>query len=152
MNSTKNTKNREKAHRRHSFVVLRNRALLLLPLVVIVVLVVYFSAGSLQHAKRRFDSSVYPRTYAAYVEKESAAYHLEPSMVYAVIKQESNFDPKCVSRAGAIGLMQLMPDTFSWLIQNDSSSVASQKTYTDEDLYDPQINIHYGCKYRLNFV
>ena len=45
------------------------------------------------------------------IRKAARRYRLEPALVKAVIRAESNFEPKVVSHAGAIGLMQLMPQT-----------------------------------------
>lgn len=89
----------------------------------------------------RFQKSIYPLRYAEYVEKYAQEYHLEPALVYAVIRSESNFDAGARSRSGALGLMQMMPDTFNWLqeIQKD--------TYSEEDLFRPEVNIRYGCRY-----
>ena len=69
-------------------------------------------------------------------------YHLSPALVLAVIKTESEFHPRAVSRAGAMGLMQLMPDTFFYL--------AKEKLGEDRkinELFDPSVNLHYGCYY-----
>lgn len=49
--------------------------------------------------------------YEAFIHRMSAKYRVEPALIKAVIKAESNFDPSAVSRKGAIGLMQLMPAT-----------------------------------------
>ena len=63
-------------------------------------------------------------------------------LVLAVIRSESDFRPNAVSEAGACGLMQLMPETFSFL----------QKSAFDEQLpsnaiFDPAVNIRYGTYY-----
>jgi soluble lytic murein transglycosylase len=53
----------------------------------------------------------YPQPYRDIVSAVEARYHLPPSLVHAVMRQESNFRPAVVSPVGAIGLMQLMPNT-----------------------------------------
>ena len=57
----------------------------------------------------------------------------------AVIKCESGFDPEAVSPVGARGLMQLMPETFGWLQSKTGETLA------DDDLFDPSVNVRYGC-------
>jgi soluble lytic murein transglycosylase len=90
-----------------------------------------------------FMKRAYPLAYTETVAKEAMANHLEPALVYSVIKAESNFDADAKSRAGAIGLMQLTPDTFDWL----QTKLKSDTKYTAEDLSNPEINIRYGCKF-----
>lgn len=67
------------------------------------------------------------------IARHSRAHRLHPALIRAVIKTESDFDPLAVSRAGAIGLMQLMPQTALRLEVRDS--------------YNPDENIGGGTKY-----
>ena len=50
--------------------------------------------------------NLYPTEYSEYVYKYSEEYNLDPLLVFAIIKAESNFDPNSVSDSNAMGLMQ----------------------------------------------
>ena len=58
----------------------------------------------------------YPREYSEYVDKAARDYDLEPALIYAVIRTESHFDPNAKSNVGAYGIMQVMPESFEWLM------------------------------------
>ena len=87
----------------------------------------------------------HPKTYEETVVRYAAEYNVPSSVVFAVIKCESNFDPAAVSSAGAIGLMQLMPDTYEWLCEKTGDICITAM------LYDPTTNIKYGT-YLLSFL
>lgn len=83
-----------------------------------------------------------PETYAKYVKTYAERFDVPEHVIYAVIEVESDFDADAVSDAGAVGLMQLMPDTFKWLTQ----SILFE--YCDVGLrYDPETNIRHGTCY-----
>lgn len=85
------------------------------------------------------EKNAYPREYAEYVEVYSQKYGVPESLVFAVIHTESGFDSGAVSSAGAVGLMQMMPDTFAWL----TDEILFEHLESGM-LYDPETNIKYG--------
>lgn len=114
---------------------------ILIPLVLLIVSTVMNSG-----ATKEFTKSLYPIKYESYVEKAAKEYNVDICLVYGVIRNESNFNPDIVSNAGAIGLMQIMPDTFTWL-QNYRENFEPKKILDSDKLYDPKINIDYGTYY-----
>ncbi|EFB76630.1 lytic transglycosylase domain-containing protein [Subdoligranulum variabile] len=82
----------------------------------------------------------YPIQYAEYVTYYADKYDIDPLMLYAFIRTESNFDPMADSDAGARGLMQITEVTFDWI----KSKIAPTEDLTFEDLYDPETNIRFG--------
>lgn len=82
----------------------------------------------------------YPIEYAEYVTYYADKYEIDPLMLYAFIRTESNFDPMADSDAGARGLMQITEVTFDWI----KSKIAPTEDLTFEDLYDPETNIRFG--------
>ena len=85
----------------------------------------------------------YPIKYQESVSITAEKYNLEPSLVYSIIRCESGFKEDAQSHAQAIGLMQVMPDTFSWLKNSDDSL----PDVDVEMLYETATNIEYGCYY-----
>lgn len=85
-----------------------------------------------------FLRKTHPQKYAESVEKYAAEYDVPESVVYAVIKTESGFTPDAVSLKGAIGLMQITPDTFDWLCSKTGDEANALL------LYEPDTNIRYG--------
>lgn len=82
----------------------------------------------------------YPLKYYEYIKTYSKMYDVPQHVICAVIDTESGFDSNAVSSKGAIGLMQITPDTFRWLCEY--TNIGGE--YDVSALYDPQINIKYG--------
>ena len=90
---------------------------------------------------------LYPYKYKEIVDKYSYEYNLDPFLVLAVIKTESNFNTDAESSKGAKGLMQIMDSTGEWI----GSKVEIDK-FNANMLYDPEINIEFGCWYLNNLL
>lgn len=90
---------------------------------------------------------VYPIHYRDEIEAAATANHVDPLLIAAIIRVESNYRAKSESHKGAIGIMQLMPDTANWLMERDSSLAS----YRNKDITDPAVNIQLGAHY-LNYL
>jgi soluble lytic murein transglycosylase-like protein len=77
-----------------------------------------------------------------HIEQAAKAYGVDAHLLQAVVKVESNFDTYAVSRAGAIGLMQIMPATAIAV-----TGLRGTKQSLKEQLQDPAINVHAGALY-----
>lgn len=94
----------------------------------------------------RMDLSRYPMTYAPEIRAAAAEFSLDPAYVASVVLAESSFDAEAVSSAGAIGLMQIMPDTGEWI-----AGKLEDEPFDVQRLYQPEVNLRYGCWY-LRFL
>ena len=86
--------------------------------------------------------TVYPLEYEGAITTSARRNDLDPALVAAVIYAESRFDPQARSSHGAVGLMQLLPETAAQ-IARETGGVA----FVPADLDDPAVNIRYGCYY-----
>lgn len=80
----------------------------------------------------------YQQDIITYSEKNN----IDPFLVAAIIKNESNFKHQAVSGVGAVGLMQIMPETGRWIAEQ-----MGLENYKDSDLYITKTNIRMGCWY-----
>ena len=84
----------------------------------------------------------YPFPYQELVRREAEEWGLDPLMLAALIRQESAFKTDIVSRAGAIGLMQVMPPTGAQLARAHGPS-----GFSEESLTTPEVNLHLGSAF-----
>ncbi len=89
-----------------------------------------------------FEHLAYPRGFWEVIEETARREKIEPYLVAAIIREESRFDPKAYSRAGAMGLMQLMPKTAQRI-----ESSAQVDLSREGDLFLPEKNITLGVHY-----
>ena len=96
---------------------------------------------------RGYWEALFPRAYWTDLRKYSLANGLDPYLVASLIRQESEFNAGALSRANAVGLMQLLPKT--------GKSVAKQvklKGYKAPQLYTPAVNLELGTRYFKDMV
>jgi len=90
--------------------------------------------------------AAFPLPFELNLRSEAARNQLDPMLVAGLIRQESAFEPKAMSHAGAIGLMQVMPQT--------ALKVARQMRvrYARVRLTDPGYNLQLGSRYLANLI
>jgi soluble lytic murein transglycosylase len=106
----------------------------------------YF-AVDLPSLPRPYWEALFPKAYWIDVKRFSSENGLDPYLVAALIRQESEFNPSAVSRANAVGLMQLLPKV--------GKSVAKQeklKHFSTTQLFTPGMNLQLGTRYFRSMV
>jgi soluble lytic murein transglycosylase len=106
----------------------------------------YF-ALDLPNLPRPYWEGLFPKPFWADLKKYSSSNALDPYLVASLIRQESAFNPNAVSRANAVGLMQLLPKV--------GKSVAKQeklKKFSPQQLFTPAINMQLGTRYFRTMV
>ncbi len=96
---------------------------------------------------RAYWEALFPRPYWTDLKRFSVANGLDPYLVASLVRQESEFNPEAVSRANAVGLMQLLPKT--------GKVVARQvelHRYNPSELYTPTVNLELGTRYFRGMV
>ncbi len=96
------------------------------------------------HMLTRLEKEIYPTDFSEQVMACAEQYDLDAHIIYAMIKELSDFSSNHISDDGRIGLMQLSEETFLWL--------TNEKLQEELDaglLYEPKTNIRYGCYYVL---
>lgn len=88
----------------------------------------------------RFWEILFPLPYIDTIEAQAELRNLDPYLIASIIRQESGFEPTTVSNAGAVGLMQIMPEEASRI-----AAAAGLNDITRQDLFDPETNIAVGA-------
>jgi soluble lytic murein transglycosylase len=96
---------------------------------------------------RAYWEALFPRPYWSDLKRFSLANGLDPYLVASLIRQESEFNPLAVSRANAVGLMQLLPKTGKVVAHQ-----ASLKHYNPTQLFTPAVNLQLGTRYFRGMV
>lgn len=116
----------------------KKRMIRQLILLILVCFIVFLFARSEWIAKK-----MYPIKYVQIISVNSEKYDVDPHLIAAVIRVESNFQTGRESAKGASGLMQLMPSTADWIIER----AALEHVTPEQLLHDPETNIELGTWY-----
>jgi len=96
---------------------------------------------------RKYWEALFPKPFWSDLKKHSDANGLDPYLVASLIRQESEFNPNAVSRANAVGLMQLLPKTGKLVAKE-----VQLKRYNASQLYTPAVNLQLGTRYFRGMV
>jgi soluble lytic murein transglycosylase len=96
---------------------------------------------------RKYWEALFPKAYWNDLRRYAAANGLDPYLVASLIRQESEFNPNALSRANAVGLMQLLPKTGKLVAKEEKL-----KRYSASQLYTPAVNMQLGTRYFRGMV
>lgn len=115
-------------------------------IVILILILIFFLIWEFFGGKEIILKKIYPLEFSEYVYFYSEQNQLDPMLVFAIIKNESNFNHTGTSVADARGLMQLMEET--------AKEVAGKlgKVVTSQELYEPEINIQIGTRYVADLI
>lgn len=94
---------------------------------------------------------LYPKPYWNKIQLEANKYNLDPYWVLSIMREESHFNPKILSRSNAHGLMQILPSTGKWIAEKLGIKF---RKFEKEKLFDTNLNIEMGTwylRYLLDF-
>jgi soluble lytic murein transglycosylase len=85
---------------------------------------------------------IYPIYYQKEIKESAEKHNIDPFLIAAMIRVETNYKYQLESSKGAVGLMQIMPDTANWIAEN-----AGGQPLNAADLLKPDVNIFMGAWY-----
>jgi soluble lytic murein transglycosylase len=83
----------------------------------------------------------YPKPFLQEVEDTAQEFGLDPSLLYAIMREESRYDPEAISMSYAQGLMQIIPSTRDWIAEKAGIEVEPV------EIFRPDLNIRLGAWY-----
>ncbi|ANF96292.1 lytic transglycosylase domain-containing protein [Paenibacillus bovis] len=116
------------------------RKRILLPLFLVVLVLVLFNT--------RWLAWIYPIEFKNEIRAHASAYQVDPFLIASIIRVETNFQPSMESKKGALGVMQLMPDTAQWVMDKAHLNNVSMETVK----HDADPNIEIGTWYLGNLM
>ena len=108
-------------------------------LLVLILAFLIFAGVMMNRSTKMLEHWAYPIKYEEIVKQKAKENGVPVSVVFAVIRAESNFNPEAESRVGARGLMQITKTTYEWIDYYRGATGAEW-----DDFYTPEVNIDYG--------
>jgi len=96
---------------------------------------------------RKYWEALFPKAFWTDLKRNATANGLDPYLIASLIRQESEFNPNAVSRANAVGLMQLLPKTGKLVAKE-----VKLKRFSASQLYTPAVNLQLGTRYFRGMV
>lgn len=121
----------------------RSRGPIVISVCILLMLLVLLTLLWVRVWQPRKQEFIYPLLYREELLAASEEFSIDPCMLAALVYVESSYQADAVSPVGAIGLMQIMPETGQWL----SGKIELEGDYTVDRLYDPAVNLRLGCWY-----
>ncbi|OPX90561.1 MAG: Soluble lytic murein transglycosylase precursor [Pelotomaculum sp. PtaB.Bin104] len=130
---------------------LKNRLILLLLLLLIIfnfdhiarIFNLHLVSGRLpDEGIKKIARIFYPFPHKEIIEHYAGTYGVDPYLVVAMMKAESNFNQRAISESGALGLMQIMPETGQWAAKQNGGP-----PFSPEQLFEVDTNIKLGTWY-----
>ena len=109
--------------------------------IILLIIIFIFNNLDLNTIKNKFLIKIYRTDYYEYVDKYAKQYDVDPYLIFAIIKAESNFNEYAISNKGAQGLMQLMYSTAEEIANKSNIDI------NEQNILQPDININIGTKY-----
>ena len=124
---------------------LSNMQIAVIVLGVVVFLAAAAFGGYVLYENEQYQKALrnYPVAYTDFIKTYSTEYKLDPYLVQSIMRCESSNDPSVVSKVGAIGLMQIMPDTGTWI----AHTLVLDTVYTEKMMYETEKKNELGCWY-----
>jgi soluble lytic murein transglycosylase len=85
---------------------------------------------------------IYPIYYQKEIKESAEKHNIDPFLIAALIRVETNYKYQLESSKGAMGLMQIMPETANWIAEG-----AKVQAFKPADLFKPEVNIFLGAWY-----
>ena len=106
------------------------------------ILIIIVIAFTFLIARSYIIKKIYPLEYKEEIFQYSSEFDVDPYLVSAIIWVESKYDKTALSDKGAVGLMQVMPETGQWIAKK-----IGYDGYMESMLSSPEVNIRFGCWY-----